>query len=431
MTTPRADFARLASPLHNTSGRATPLDDDDPAVLPPRESQLSALCLRRAALPVLAMAGLIVGILAAVGTFNPDNNQAVTTGSDALTAPTPSVTLAPTPKPTPSTKAASPSPTSADGSCPNRGTHLVGNSCVSCPAPKKTFGVFWESQVDCSSFASSSAAAYVTHIYWSFALIDAASGTVSSSFQGSDATLKACLAQTRAKCIKNYISIGGATMRQTFVALNSTAQIATFASTAAQVVQKFGFDGVDIDDESGNLLAAGDWKANVAPSVVAYLTALKTQLGSLPRAATEPAYQITWDEFPTSLNPDCNTPTGDFQRCFDPRIAGIVDHVNLMMYNAASSTDYDTYLTTTTPTLWTKTVNPMQIILGGCVGPVGTLGGCAFGAAPTSTQLSAYASQGAAQYGGAMLWTASADMTTNQGATLVAMGKAGGYTNSG
>ncbi|KDO31938.1 hypothetical protein SPRG_03154 [Saprolegnia parasitica CBS 223.65] len=426
MTTPRAEFARLASPQH--PGRAPQLDDDDIAELPPRESEVTLSCLRRAALPVLAMIGLIVGILAAVGTFSPDTNQSVSTGSDAQTTPTPTVTM--TAKPTPITKA-SPSPTSADGTCPNRGTHLVGSSCVSCPTPKKTFAVFWESQVDCSSFASSSAAAYVTHIYWSFALIDAASGAVSSSFQGSDATLKACLAQTRAKCIKNFISIGGATMRETFAALNSTAQIATFASSAALVVQKFGFDGVDIDDESGNLLAAGDWKANAAPSVVTYLTALKTQLGSLPRAAGEPAYEITWDEFPTSLNPDCNTPTGDFQRCFDPAIARIVDHVNLMMYNAASATDYDTYLTTTTPTLWAKTVNPSQIILGGCVGPVGTLGGCAFGAAPTSTQLAAYASQGAAQYGGAMLWTASADMTTNQGATVTAMGKAGSYSNSG
>nr|AIG55900.1 secreted protein [Achlya hypogyna] len=337
------------------------------------------------------MAGLIVGILAAVGTFS-GSGESISTGTSSTPAPTTHTPTTLSPSPTTKPTTVTPTPTLANGLCPLRGMYLSGTSCVACPTPKKTFSVFWESQVDCSTFATSSAAAYVTHIYWSFALIDPTTGTVSSTFQGSSATLKACIAAARAKCIKNYVSIGGATMRQTFVALNSSAQLTTFALSAAQVVQEYGFDGVDIDDESGNLLAGGDWKANALPNVLVYLQGLKTQLAALPRAATEPKYQITWDEFPTSLSTGCDLASGDYLRCFDVRIANIVDQVNIMMYNSASSTDYDNFLNVVTPTEWATAMPASKIVIGGCVGPIGTIGGCAFGAAPTATQLKAYAS---------------------------------------
>ncbi|OQR92971.1 carbohydrate-binding protein [Achlya hypogyna] len=425
LSTPTTAFARLGSPREFATDPSDNVDLEDTSAT--RETHVTFSCLRRSALPLLCMAGLIVGILAAVGTFS-GSGESISTGTSSTPAPTTHTPTTLSPSPTTKPTTVTPTPTLANGLCPLRGMYLSGTSCVACPTPKKTFSVFWESQVDCSTFATSSAAAYVTHIYWSFALIDPTTGTVSSTFQGSSATLKACIAAARAKCIKNYVSIGGATMRQTFVALNSSAQLTTFALSAAQVVQEYGFDGVDIDDESGNLLAGGDWKANALPNVLVYLQGLKTQLAALPRAATEPKYQITWDEFPTSLSTGCDLASGDYLRCFDVRIANIVDQVNIMMYNSASSTDYDNFLNVVTPTEWATAMPASKIVIGGCVGPIGTIGGCAFGAAPTATQLKAYASVGASKYGGTMLWTGSADANTANGATMVAMGVAGGYS---
>ncbi len=134
------------------------------------------------------------------------------------------------------------------------------------------------------------------------------------------------------KCVRQFISIGGATMRENFIFLNTSQKIAKFGSTAANLVKKFDLDGVDIDDGSGNLLAGGNWLKNAGPNTVAYLKAIRSALNAIQKP-NEPPYKLTWDEFPYSVNSNCDSPGGDYQRCFDPEIAKVVDEVTLMVYN--------------------------------------------------------------------------------------------------
>ncbi|EQC33826.1 hypothetical protein SDRG_08509 [Saprolegnia diclina VS20] len=316
-----------------------------------------------------------------------------------------------------------------NATCPYRGYYANSkNDCVACPAPGKTFAVFWQTYTDgCLDFVKSDAFQYITHIYWGFALINNQTGEVAQTFQGNDATLQTCVNAIKKKCVKQYASIGGQTERANFLSLNTPAKIAAFGKSAAALVQKFGFDGIDVDDESGNLLAKGDWKTNASPNVASYLTSLRTNLNALPRKSQEPAYGLTWDEFFTSLDPTCNTPSGDYQRCFDPALASLVDEVNIMAYNAETGVTYDTLLTTTVPTLWTAAIPPAKLIMGGCVGTPKDQGACSYGASPSSAQLVGYATDGAAKYGGTMLWTASTDILLNKGANMIGMGKAGNY----
>ncbi|RHZ27364.1 hypothetical protein DYB37_007731 [Aphanomyces astaci] len=192
----------------------------------------------------------------------------------------------------------------------------------------------------------------------------------------------------------------------------------------------FGFDGIDIDDESGNLMTGGDWKANAGSHVESYLLAIRKSLDAVERKPNERAYGLTWDEFPTSLDVSCNNPKGDYQRCYHPAIGQVVDQVNLMMYNVELGvciSEYDVLLKSTIPSVWAAAVPPSKIVLGGCVGKPGDEGACAFGASPTIPQLQQYASDGYTKYGGTMLWTGSADYELNRGTTIETMGKPSGY----
>ncbi|ETV67717.1 hypothetical protein H257_16182 [Aphanomyces astaci] len=321
-------------------------------------------------------------------------------------------------------------PTSVNGTvvCNTRGMYLDNNKCRVCPQPNKTFSVFWQSHTGgCLDFIKTKAFQYITHVYWGFALINNQTGAVSQTFQGNDVTLLECANAMKQKCVQQYASIGGATQRENFVALDTPDKIALFGQTAAKLVTKFGFDGIDIDDESGNLMTGGDWKANAGSHVESYLLAIRKSLDAVERKPNEPAYGLTWDEFPTSLDVSCNNPKGDYQRCYHPAIGQVVDQVNLMMYNVELGSEYDVLLKSTIPSVWAAAVPPTKIVLGGCVGKPGDEGACAFGASPTIPQLQQYASDGYTKYGGTMLWTGSADYKLNRGTTIETMGKPSGY----
>ncbi|OQS05829.1 hypothetical protein THRCLA_02088 [Thraustotheca clavata] len=409
LSTPTGEFEQVASPQYNGSNSTYSIDQ----IYKPQETRQNTIttsCLCRSILPVIFMICIVIGILGAIGTFS-SQGKVLRTLNNPL-----------------SLNAETLPPNAPNVSCASRGTFLSNASCKVCPKRSKVFAVYWETPIDCLDFTKSSAATYVTHIYWSFAWMET-NGSVSNILAGKLAMIKTCIAQARSQCIKSYISIGGVNMRWAFLSLTSSSKIADFASSAAQIVVGYGFDGIAINDVSGNLHSQGNWKKYAGPNVLAYLTSLKVELNQLPRSNDEPVYELTWDEFPTSLNDNCDTTFGDYQRCFDVRVASIVDRINLLMYNAPSSVDYDNYLDVILPTQWAKVVNVNKIVLGGCIGPVGSPGGCAYGAVPTSTQLLSYATQGAKNYGGVIIWTGSRDFIVNQGAVTIAMGSTGGYLN--
>ncbi|CAK5237846.1 unnamed protein product [Aphanomyces euteiches] len=310
--------------------------------------------------------------------------------------------------------------------CTLRTQYLKDNkTCTDCPGFKggKTFSVFWESQADgCQEFAASDAAKYVTHVYWGFATIDPATGAVSQTLQGNDATLNACIKTFQNMCIKNYVSFGGASERNNFLQLTTSDKWTTFGKTAATLVQKFNFSGVDIDDESGNMASKdGDWLKNTGPQVVGYLSALRSALDDLPQGSS---YKISWDEFPSSFDTGCSAPGLDYGRCFPQDALKYMDQVNNMLYND-NSTNLDGYLSNL-PSTFGKKVGSDKLVIGGCVGKSGS-GVCgSYGDAPTTTQLKNYATTGASNQG-AMLWTASSDWRLNKGSNVILMGNAGNY----
>lgn len=312
--------------------------------------------------------------------------------------------------------------------CSVRGTYFDEDKgvCTTCPNPTKKYSVFWETQTGgCKDFLNSDSAKYVTHIYWSFALLNPDTGEVIPSFQGNDDALKECIQMVRKRCIRNYASIGGATMNKEWIAINTDAKIDTFGKTGAKLMKLYGFDGADIDDESGNALAQGNWKKNAAPNVKKYLKSLRKNFDALPRDPLEPPYYISWDEFPWALDPSrCNNPGAEYDRCWDNEITNIVDDVNLMLYNSASG-QYDLYLNDYIPNRWAKQVPPKKLYIGTCA-----FDGCSTdGDRPTNAQMQRYASDGSSKYGGSFLWTGSKDWAVSKGQTMTLMGKAGGYSN--
>ncbi|RHY29551.1 hypothetical protein DYB32_005058 [Aphanomyces invadans] len=164
-------------------------------------------------------------------------------------------------------------------------------------------------------FMKTAAFQYVTHVYWGFAVINNKTGAVAQTFQGNDATLLDCVNAMKKYVrpgqdrLHQYASIGGATERANFVALNTPEKIATFGQTAAALVKKC----VDVDE-------------SIDSHVVSYLLAIRKALDDLDRKPNEPRFGLTWDEFPTSVDSNCNDPNGDYQRCYNPTIGEVVYH---------------------------------------------------------------------------------------------------------
>ncbi|KAG9413036.1 hypothetical protein AC1031_016054 [Aphanomyces cochlioides] len=153
------------------------------------------------------------------------------------------------------------------------------NDCQVCPAPgsdTKIFAAFWESQSNCQRLVADASNRYITHVIWSFAepLED---GTVKPKLQfWSDQHIKDCILQLRMRCIKQIVTIGGASFRERFLALKDPPSLARFKTSAMQLVQEYDFDGIDIDDETANMKATDkNWTKNHAPTVLNYLHALR------------------------------------------------------------------------------------------------------------------------------------------------------------
>ncbi|KAF0690333.1 Aste57867_18264 [Aphanomyces stellatus] len=310
------------------------------------------------------------------------------------------------------------------------------DDCYSCPAASPTdrvFSVFWESQSDCTHLVENVNTRYITHVIWSF-LVPRDDGTLTNEFQfWSQDHIKDCILQLRMHCVKNLVAIGGASDRLQFLKLNTTENLHRFQTSTMAVLEEFGFDGIDVDDETGNMIGTHqDWLTNHGPVAVKYLQTLRDGMDEIQKPG-EPRYILSWDEFPSAWDPP-NPTNKDYpgcimfeenqdgwHRCYEPKISGIVDFVNVMMYNVnGGDWVYGVIMTDTLPKKASAVIPPHKLIIGACSGM-----GCVM-SQPAGQEVF-NAGNGSAYYGGTMLWSGTIDMLYENSTCVGRMGRAGNY----
>ncbi|ETV80418.1 hypothetical protein, variant 2 [Aphanomyces astaci] len=271
------------------------------------------------------------------------------------------------------------------------------NDCQACPAHQptdKVFAVFWETQSNCQHLVGNPNIRFVTHVMWSFSTLRA-DGSVEQNLQyWDDKHIKNCMAQLRMRCIKSIVALGGANNRDMFYGLRQPENVERFTASAVSLVKKYGFDGIDVDDETANMVInKGKWKDFHGQTVVDYLTALRKGRGftsreiyryicvqfialDKARVPDEPRYILSWDEFPQSWTPsDCEIYNNNdgWHRCWEPRITDLVDWVNIMYYNMFGYPQfgnpfYDLMAKHLPERVLPAIKDPNKIVLGACTG---------------------------------------------------------------
>ncbi|RHZ22832.1 hypothetical protein DYB37_004185 [Aphanomyces astaci] len=276
------------------------------------------------------------------------------------------------------------------------------DDCHLCPAATpedKIFAVFWETQKDCTRDLSTR---YVTHVMWSFAepLDD---GTINTKLQfWDDEHIRDCIGQLHM-----------------FVVI---------------ILLSYDFDGIDIDDETGNMVATGgNWLKSHGPTVVSYLTALREVGLDAVQRPDEPRYLLSWDEFPYAWDPPqpdnanymgCIRYTegeDGWHRCYEPRISNLVDFVNVMFYNInGGEAVYRAVIEDTLPNKAAAVIPKDKIVVGACCGM-----GCVTLQPPGQEVFNA--GNGSAYYKGTMLWSSTIDILYENSSSTNRMGRAGNY----
>ncbi|RLO06476.1 hypothetical protein DYB28_009260, partial [Aphanomyces astaci] len=248
--------------------------------------------------------------------------------------------------------------------------------------------LFWGSEVGgCESIPRG-----VTHVIMSFSLVQ--DGNVTLSLQGNDATLL-------------LVSIGGETNSEAIAGL---VDVDRFAASAVALVDKFNFDGVDMDDET---------RGKYDPAhVIAYMTSLSNALR--PRGKL-----LTIDAFYYDAVPDkCAAVTG---RCFPKQVEPLVDWVHVMAYNvdldvAKAQAVYASAINDTF-SAWTAVLPPPKMVVAVCTEASNSLyRGCAFGPGPSLAVVTLWTQWSRASGGGMALWAGSKDQFLNYTYTTLLTG---------
>ncbi|KAG2527222.1 hypothetical protein JM16_003315 [Phytophthora kernoviae] len=150
-----------------------------------------------------------------------------------------------------------------------------------------------------------------------------------------------------------------------------------FAESAATLLSTFGFDGLDLDDETVGAEFSADRTVNLLKST-------RETLDSAGRTAALLTYDAYFYEGDTTV---CAAEdTKDYMRCFPTGVLNYVDWVNIMAYNVNldSVTAAEIYAAAESDTFaaWKTQLggNFSMATLGICIG-----GGCAYGPGPNST----------------------------------------------
>lgn len=200
------------------------------------------------------------------------------------------------------------------------------------------------------------------------------------------------------KCIASLGSIGGSTNNAD---LSAVTDAAAFATSAVALVDRFGFDGLDFDDEA----VGSEFNSTLVLDMLqATHSALKAVNKSL--LLTYDAY--FYEGYPTFCE---DAAYADYTRCFPAQVLDYVDWVNIMAYNVNedNSTAQEIYASAvdTVFASWSTQLGGdfSKATIGVCVDS-----GCAFGPGPNATVIAswcAFAQQSG--YGGMMVYAASSE----------------------
>ncbi|KAK1939885.1 Endochitinase 1 [Phytophthora citrophthora] len=261
-------------------------------------------------------------------------------------------------------------------------------------AAKDRMVAFWQSEVaGCDTVPDG-----VTHVVFGFALV--ANGVIKPSFQSDDASISRCVKLLHERCIRAMGSIGGSTNNEDMSAIANTTQ---FAESAANLMEKFGFDGLDLDDET----VGAEFSANRTVGMLKSTREAMDEAGYTSALLTYDAYFYE-GEPSVCLAEDMAA----YSRCFPTEVLDYVDWVNIMAYNVNQDNDTAAGIyasaESTTFAAWETQLggNFSLATIGLCVG-----GGCAYGPGPNTTVIAeweAFARQEG--HGGMMIYAASTEV---------------------
>ncbi|RHY28288.1 hypothetical protein DYB32_006097 [Aphanomyces invadans] len=242
----------------------------------------------------------------------------------------------------------------------------------------------------------------VTHVVMTFALVK--DGAVSLTLQGDDATLRRCVV----RCIDVLVSIGGDTDNHQ---LAGVTDMDTFAASAVALVDKFNFDGVDVDDEN----RAGTYDQD---HVVEYMAALSKALKPRGKLLTMAAFYYD------SVADKCAAVSG---RCFPRQVEALVVWVNVMAYNVEKDVGkaeavYESAITDTFA-MWMAVLPPAKVVVAVCTESTNPLHrGCSYGPGPSPAVVAQWTKWSRENAGGMGVWAGSKDQFLNYTYTTLVTG---------
>ncbi|KDO27065.1 hypothetical protein SPRG_07776 [Saprolegnia parasitica CBS 223.65] len=304
------------------------------------------------------------------------------------------------------------------------------NDCYQCSSPvaeDRIFALHWDASTECRNLLLQPDVRFATHIMWSAATLDPATGAiVKPAIPDASTRISRCMLEMRSRCIQQIAVIGGPSTSFASV-LTSDAKIDAFVASVVAHVTKSKFDGVHIVDVGGNDKSnSGDWKTNYSPTAVKYMAALRKALDAA--AVDAPRLTLSWEELASAFDTTSKTYNGcksasdasGTYRCFNPDIAGSVDFVSLELFGRHASVSLPSLMLAKP---WAGALPSNKIVFNTCTAPSPLCRGSVNG----KDELAIAAKTGSDAFKGVSIASATADIEAHRGASISAMGPLGAY----
>ncbi|CAI5741591.1 unnamed protein product [Peronospora destructor] len=258
--------------------------------------------------------------------------------------------------------------------------------------PKDRTVAFWQSEVaGCDTVPEG-----VTHLVFGFALVT--EGLIVPTLQSDN--IAQCVEKLHERCIFALASVGGSTNNEN---ITKIANATLFAESAVALLTKFGFDGLDLDDETVGAQFSADRTVGLLKATREALDAA----GSTSALLTYDAYFTEGDTLVCAAED-----AAAYSRCFPTEVLDYVDWVNIMAYNVNKDNDTAAAIyaaaVNTTFAAWDTQLgrNFSLATIGLCVE-----GGCAYGPGPNATVIAEWKELARQDgHGGMMIYAASAEV---------------------